>query len=373
MSTIGRLFRVTTFGESHGKSVGVTIDSPLPNMKLDMNKVQHQLRRRRPGQSGISTPRQESDELIVLSGLEDGVTLGTPLTIIVDNLDQRKGDYAVPYPDPAYIPRPSHADYTYLLKYGTHASSGGGRSSARETIGRVIAGGVADQILETYGVEVVAFVEQVGDIRLDSVPRDLTRVMVDGSVTRCPDKDKALMMGELIFELKEKGDSVGGVVGCVVRNCPQGLGEPVFDKLQATLAHAVMSIPAAKGFEIGSGFGAAELRGSQHNDPWARDISGKVTTVTNNSGGIVGGISTGMDIVIRTAFKPPATISMDQQTTDISGNTVTLSHGGRHDPCVVPRAVPIVEAMVSITIADALLQQTARVGCTRRSQLQLLT
>ena len=365
MSTFGRLFRVTTFGESHGKSVGVVIDSPLPDMKLDMMKVQHQLRRRRPGQSDITTPRQEADDLIVLSGIEDGITLGTPLTVIVNNLDQRKEDYGVTPQDPTYIPRPSHADYPYLLKYGVHAASGGGRSSARETVGRVIAGAVADQILSIYGVEVVAFVEKIGGIRLDGIPEGLTRGRVDESITRCPDHDKSLQMGELIYELKEKGDSVGGVVGCIVRNCPYGLGEPVFDKLEATIGHAVMSIPAVKGFEIGSGFHCSECVGSDHNDPWVRDVTGAVGTVTNNSGGIVGGISTGMDIVIRAAFKPPATISIDQRTTDLSGRLVTLSNKGRHDPCVVPRAVPVVEAMVSVAVLDALLIQIARSACAR--------
>lgn len=357
MSTLGNYYKITTFGESHCHSVGVTINSPPPNLKLDLEKVQNQLNRRRPGQSSITTPRDEADKLIVLSGMENGLTLGTPLTIIVNNKNTKPEDYV--FSKDSYIPRPSHSDFTYLWKYGIHAASGGGRSSARETIGRVIAGAVAEQILEKYNVKICAFVSQVGNIKLNQIPENLDRNIIDETITRCPNKQLSKCIEELVLKLKSKGDSVGGRVTCVIKNCPRGLGEPVFDKTEALLAQAMMSIPATKGFEIGSGFSCVEQQGSMHNDKWIND-NGSIGTQTNNNGGIIGGITNGEDINFSVAFKPPATISMDQETINLKGEEVVLQARGRHDPCVVPRAVPIVEAMASIVILDLLLAQIAR-------------
>jgi chorismate synthase len=357
MSTFGNYYKVTTFGESHCMSVGVTINTPPPNFKLDLHKIQFQLNRRRPGQSAITTPRDESDTLIVLSGMENGFTLGTPLTIIVNNKDTRPEDYV--FSKQGYIPRPSHSDFTYLWKYGIHASSGGGRSSARETIGRVIAGAVAEQILDQYNVSICAFVSQVGSIKLQQIPENINRNMVDKTITRCPNETISNCIEELILKLKSEGDSIGGKVSCIIKNCPRGLGEPVFDKLEALLAQAMMSIPATKGFEIGSGFSCIEQQGSMHNDKWT-NIDGNIGTETNNNGGIIGGITNGEDIHFSVAFKPPATILMNQETINLQGEDVILKAKGRHDPCVVPRAVPIVEAMASIVILDLLLAQIAR-------------
>ena len=355
MSTFGNYFKITTFGESHCQSVGVTIDSPPPNFNLDIEKIQKQLNRRRPGQSAITTPRDEKDKLIVLSGMENGKTLGTPLTIIVNNLNTKPEDYV--FTKETYIPRPSHSDFTYLWKYGLHAASGGGRSSARETIGRVIAGAVAEQILENYGVSIVAFVSQVGTLKCKI--DNYTRESVDSNITRCPDSNISKLMQEKILELKEKGDSIGGKVTCIIKNCPKGLGEPVFNKTEALLAQAMLSIPATKGFEIGSGFSCVEQQGSQHNDSWVKTDSG-IGTKSNNNGGTVGGVTNGEDIVFSVAFKPPATILMDQNTVDLNGNEVVLKAKGRHDPCVVPRAVPIVEAMTSLVLIELLYAQVAR-------------
>ena len=357
MSTFGNYYKVTTFGESHCMSVGVTINAPPPNFKLDLEKIQNQLNRRRPGQSAITTPRDEADKLIVLSGMENGLTLGTPLTIIVNNKNTRPEDYVFSKED--YIPRPSHSDFTYLWKYGIHASSGGGRSSARETIGRVIAGAVAEQILNYYNVKIYAFVSQVGTIKLDRVPKNISRELIDENITRCPNTSISKCIEDLVLELKAKGDSIGGKVTCVIKNCPRGLGEPVFDKTEALLAQAMMSIPATKGFEIGSGFSCIEQQGSQHNDMWTNS-NGNISTETNNNGGIIGGITNGEDIHFSVAFKPPATILMNQDTINLKGEEVTLKAKGRHDPCVVPRAVPIVESMASIVILDLLLAQIAR-------------
>lgn len=359
MSSFGNLFRITTYGESHSDGVGVIIDSPIPNINLNLDKIQSQLNRRRPGQSRITTPRNEEDQLIVLSGLENYKTLGTPLSIMVKNKDYNPQDYIFSEKD--YIPRPSHADFPYLFKYGIHASSGGGRSSARETIGRVIAGAVADQILEKFNISIVAYVEQIGDIKYENSRNiNISRDDVDKTITRCPDQVISKNMEDLILKLKEKGDSVGGIVKCIIKNCPKGLGEPVFDKLEAMLAHAIMSIPATKGFEIGSGFDCVTQNGSQHNDKWLYSEEKKEYTQSNNNGGIIGGITNGMDIHFRVAFKPPATILMDQETINLSGENVILKAKGRHDPCVVPRAVPIVEAMSSIVIMNMLMHQVAR-------------
>jgi len=367
MNSFGNLFKINTFGESHSKSVGVIIDSPLPNIKLNIEKIQTQLNRRRPGQSHITTPRNENDNIIILSGLENNITLGTPLTIIVNNNDTRPQDYK--FSTKNYIPRPSHADFPYLFKYGIHASSGGGRSSARETIGRVIGGSVAEQILDLYNIKIIAFVTQVGYIKSTNINETtITREIVDKFITRCPDELISKKMENYILELKNNGDSVGGIVRCIIKNCPKGLGEPVFDKLEALLAHAMLSIPATKGFEIGSGFDCVTQLGSHHNDSWC--ISNEkfdkehkqenVKTETNNNGGIIGGISNGMDITFNVAFKPPATILQPQTTINLNQETVILEAKGRHDPCVVPRAVPIVESMSALVILNMLLHQKTR-------------
>ena len=294
--------------------------------------------------------------------MENGKTLGTPLTIIVNNKNIKPEDYNFSeeneFDFKNYIPRPSHSDLTYLWKYGIHAKSGGGRSSARETIGRVIAGAIADQILEQYKISVTAFVSQVGDIiptEYETIERELSRDIIDKYKTRCPSNESNLIERK-ILELKENGNSIGGKVKCIIKNCPRGLGEPVFDKMEAMLAHAMLSIPATKGFEIGSGFDCVNQTGSIHNDAWLKD--GK--TKTNNNGGIIGGITNGEDIVFSVAFKPPATILMDQKTINLNGESVTLKAKGRHDPCVVPRAVPIVEAMASICLVDLLYSQISK-------------
>jgi chorismate synthase len=325
-------------------------------MTLEEADIQPQLDRRRPGQSTLTTDRQEADRVTIFSGVENGVTLGTPIGLFVPNKDQRPGDYR----QMSRIPRPSHADYTYQMKYGIRAASGGGRSSARETIGRVAAGAVAEKMLrETLGVKIVAWVSAVGDILGDDVdPSAITREAVDSNLIRCPDAVAAGQMASLVARVKEEKDSVGGVVSCVCRHVPAGWGEPVFDKLEAKLAQAMLSIPAAKGFEIGSGFAGTRLRGSVHNDPFAA-VSGRLGTTTNNSGGIQGGISNGEPIVFRVAFKPPATIGLAQATVDFEGTPVTLEAKGRHDPCVVPRAVPIVEAMAALVLGDMALRQKA--------------
>ncbi|MBN2801816.1 MAG: chorismate synthase [Deltaproteobacteria bacterium] len=352
-STFGTIFKITTFGESHCKSVGVVVDGCPSGIELSEEDIQPQLTRRRPGQSALSTPRDEKDSVIILSGVENGLTLGTPIAMIVNNRDQKPGDYS----EMADIPRPSHADFTYQTKYGIRASSGGGRSSARETIGRVAAGALAQKILDKYGIEIVAYVDSVGDVKSGSVDlKSITRENVETNAVRCPDIKAADKMITYIEELKELKDSVGGVVTCVCRNVPAGLGEPVFDKLEASLAQAMLSIPATKGFEIGSGFEGTKMRGSIHNDPFLM-TDGKLRTSSNNSGGIQGGISNGEDIFFRVAFKPPATIGMEQKTVTFKGENVTLSAKGRHDPCVVPRAVPIVESMASLVIADMILRQ----------------
>ena len=358
-SNFGTLFRVSTFGESHCKSVGVVIDGCPPGLSLVEADIQHQLDRRRPGQSKITTDRKEKDQVQILSGTEHGVTLGSPIALKVDNLDQRPGDYG----DMETIPRPSHADFTYMAKYGIKASSGGGRSSARETIGTVSSGAVAEKILKSaYGMEIVAWVSSVGPF--EAAPADhqtITKEIVDQNDLRCPDPEIVEQMRALIVQLKDGGDSTGGIVSCVIRKVPAGLGEPVYDKLEAKLAQAMLAIPATKGFEIGSGFGGTRLRGSEHNDPFVLKDSG-LGTVSNNSGGIQGGISNGESIYFRVAFKPPATISQPQQTANYQGSTVTLKAKGRHDPCVVPRAVPIVEAMAALVMVDMAMRQEARLA-----------
>ncbi len=356
-SSFGTLFRVTTFGESHCKAVGCVIDGCPPRLALTEADIQVQLDRRRPGQSALSTPRDEKDRALILSGTEGGLTLGTPIGIMVANQDQRPGDYA----ETLQVPRPSHADFTYQSKYGIRASSGGGRSSARETIGRVAAGAVAEKILkERYGVEIVAWVRSVGEVEADPIDMaTITRAMVDSDPTRCPDPKAAAEATALIEALKDAKDSTGGVVECVCRNVPVGLGEPVFERLEALLAQAMLSLPATKGFEIGSGFAGSRALGSEHNDPFIIK-GGRLGTRTNNSGGVQGGISNGEPIYFRVAFKPPATIGQAQRTAGFDGEDAVLEAKGRHDPCVVPRAVPIVEAMAALVLADLALIQDFR-------------
>ena len=355
-STIGTIYRVSTFGESHCKGVGAIVDGCPPRIPLTEADIQPQLDRRRPGQSKVATARAESDTVTILSGTENGITLGTPIGLFVPNKDQRPGDYQ----EMNQIPRPSHADYTYQMKYGVKASSGGGRSSARETIGRVAAGAIAEKILKLkFGVDIVAWVSSVGTIDGEIDMATITRDIVDRTMVRCPDTAAAAHMEQAIVDAKDAGDSLGGIVTCVCRNLPAGWGEPVFDKLEAKLAQAMMSIPATKAFEIGSGFSGTRLPGSRHNDPFVKR-GDRLGTVTNYSGGIQGGISNGEPVVFRIAFKPPATISRAQPTVDFDGKPVVLEAKGRHDPCVVPRAIPIVEAMAAIVLLDAALIQHTR-------------
>ncbi len=356
-SSFGTLFRVATFGESHGVGVGAVVDGCPPNLELCEADIQVQLDRRRPGQSDLTTPRQETDRVAILSGVEHGRTLGTPIGLLVHNQDQRPNDYG----EMNIVPRPSHADYTYQVKYGLHASSGGGRSSARETVGRVAAGAIAEKVLrERWGVEIVAWVSGVGEVDAAAVDSDrLTRAQVDATLVRCPDPAAAERMAALVRAVRDAKDSVGGVVSCVCRNVPAGWGEPVFDKLEAMLAQAMLSLPATKGFEIGSGFAGTRLRGSQHNDPFVKKGE-RLGTLTNHAGGVLGGISNGEPLLFRVAFKPVATIGQPQRTVDLNGNPVELAAKGRHDPCVVPRAVPIVETMAALVLLDLALRQQAR-------------
>ncbi|KAF8876806.1 chorismate synthase [Mucidula mucida] len=358
MSTFGNLFRVTTYGESHCSSVGAIIDGCPPGLTLEPSDVQVQLNRRRPGQSNLTTPRNEKDLVQLQSGIEHGVTLGTPIALLVKNEDQRPHDYS----ETDMYPRPSHADYTYLEKYGIKASSGGGRSSARETIGRVAAGAIAEKYLK-IGMELNVVSDDDEDAISDEFKQLLatvTRAQVDGHLTRCPHPDTATKMTERIVKAKDSSDSIGGTITCVIRNVPAGLGEPVFDKFEATLAHAMLSIPATKAFEIGSGFKGTEIPGSKHNDAFVRREDGRLGTKSNRSGGVQGGITNGEDIYFRIGFKSPATISQVQETAQYDGTPGSLAARGRHDPCVVPRAVPIVEAMASLVVMDQLLLQNSR-------------
>ena len=357
-NTFGHMFRVTTWGESHGDAVGVTVDGCPPLLPLQISDIQKELDRRRPGQSDISTQRREGDQAEILSGLFEGRTLGTPIQIIVRNEDARSKDYD--YMRTKF--RPSHADYTYQAKYGIRNWMGGGRASARETIGRVAAGAIARKVLaQEHGVEIVGYVKQVWKLVADVDPETVAPADVEANEVRCPDPDMAHRMIERIKEARKDGDSLGGVVEAVARNVPPGLGEPVFDKLEADLARSVLSVPACKGFEIGSGFGGVTMTGSQHNDPFYND-SGRIRTRTNYSGGVQGGISNGEIIVIRAAFKPTATIAKPQETVDVDGNPTTIEGRGRHDPCVLPRAVPIVEAMMALVLCDHALRQRGQVG-----------
>ena len=351
-NSFGEIFRITTFGESHGAAIGVIIDGCPAGLEVDLDAIQHQLDRRKPGQSAITTQRKESDTFEILSGIFEGKTLGSPIAAIIKNEGHRPEDYA--HLKEAY--RPSHADFTYQSKYGVRDYRGGGRSSARETAARVIAGSIAQQLIHKAGIEITAYVSAVGHIRLDKNYGALDLLKTDSNIIRCPDVQKAHEMIALIEETRKKGDTVGGVITCVIKNCPVGLGEPVFDKLHADLGKAMLSINAVQGFEYGSGFVGSTLYGSENNDEFFITDDKKVATKTNFSGGVQGGISNGMDIYFNVAFKPVATLMQTQQTIDEKGNEVEIKGKGRHDPCVVPRAVPIVEAMAALVIADHFLR-----------------
>ncbi len=356
--SFGILFRVTNWGESHGKAIGVVVEGCPPLLDLCEEDIQKELDRRKPGQSEVTTQRKEEDSVEILSGVFDGKTTGAPISMIISNKEFRKEDY-VRMSDKF---RPGHADFTYQKKYGIRDTFGGGRSSARITAGNVAAGAIAKKILsERIGMEIIAFVKKIKDIVADVNLENLKKEDVESNIIRCPDKKAAEKIINLIEKTKRKGDSVGGIIECVVKNVPPGLGEPVFDKLSADLAKAMMSINATKGFEIGSGFDGTEMSGSEHNDAFVAH-NGKVITQTNNSGGILGGISNGMPIVFRVAFKPVSTIMKKQKTVDIKGKVVELEVTGRHDPCVLPRAVPIVEAMAALVLCDHFLRQRAQCG-----------
>jgi chorismate synthase len=359
-NSFGRALRVTTFGESHGPAVGVVVDGCPPRLALSVEDVQRELDRRRPGQSRLTTQRREEDRVEILSGVLDGLTLGTPIALVVRNVDARGGDYD----EMRTKYRPSHADFTYQAKYGIRAWEGGGRASARETIGRVAAGAVAQKVLTGVepGLEIVGWVAQVHDLEAAVDPSAVTRAAVEANAVRCPDGALAEEMAARIDRARRDGNSLGGVVECVARGVPAGWGEPVFDKLDADLAKAMLSIPAAKGFELGSGFRGVRMTGIEHNDPFYRGEGGRVRTRTNWSGGVQGGISNGEDVLVRVAFKPTATINREQQTVDVYGNDTTIKARGRHDPCVLPRAVPIVEAMMALVLADHALRQRGQCG-----------
>ena len=355
-NTFGQLFRVTTFGESHGGGIGVVIDGCPPKIDISPADIQRELDRRRPGQSKITTQRKEEDRCEIVSGIFDGKTLGTPIAILVRNKDARAEDYV----EIARKFRPSHADFSYEAKYGIRNWQGGGRASARETIARVAAGAVAQKILAILysNFEIVGYDAQIHDI-IAKINRSCVKMKdAEKNAVRCPDVAAAKRMESLIGQIRDEGDSVGGVIECVVRGIPAGLGEPVFDKLEADLAKAMLSLPATKGFEIGSGFAATHMRGSEHNDPFEMR-GGKIRTATNNSGGVQGGISNGEEIYFRVAFKPTATIAHEQKTVNVSREQTKLSARGRHDPCVLPRAVPIVEAMAALVLCDHALRQQA--------------
>ena len=354
-NSFGTLFKLSSFGESHGTAIGGIIDGCPPGLTIDFDAIQHQLDRRKPGQSSITTARKESDTVQFLSGIFEGKSTGTPIGFIIPNQDQQSADYAA-LKD---VYRPSHADYTYEAKYGIRDYRGGGRSSARETACRVVAGAVASQFLETKHIRISAFVSQVGSISSE-IPMQLpSESQVDASIVRCPDLQAASKMEALILDMKQAGDTVGGVITCMIEGVPAGLGEPVFDKLHADLGKAMLSINAVKGFEIGNGFSSVTMKGSEHNDVFNRDAAGKIRTQTNHSGGIQGGISNGEIIWFKVAFKPVASIAMKQETLNTSLEKTQIEIPGRHDPCVVPRAVPIVESMAALVIADHFLRAQA--------------
>lgn len=357
MNSFGNIFRVTTFGESHGPAIGGVIDGMPAGLSVDLDEVQHQLDRRRPGQSSIVTARDEKDRVEILSGIFEGKTTGTPIGFIVRNEDQHSRDYA----EIAASFRPSHADYTYTTKYGIRDYRGGGRSSARETISRVVAGAFARQALASVGIDIRAYTSQVGDLKLDKGYESYDLSKVDDNIVRCPDADMAERMIELITQVKHQGDTIGGVISAVITGCPVGLGDPVFSKLHASLASAMMSINAVKGFDYGMGFDGVGRRGSEMLDNFVPAPDGRIRAAANHSGGIQGGISNGEDIYFRVAFKPVATLLKPVETVDRDGNPIVLKARGRHDPCVLPRAVPIVEAMAAMVVLDAwLMAKTAR-------------
>lgn len=351
MNTFGNIYRLTSFGESHGPGIGGVIDGMPAGIDIDLEEVQRELSRRRPGQSKLTTPRKEADEVEILSGMFEGKTTGCPIGFFVRNTNQHSSDYE----NMRNLFRPSHADFTYTEKYGVRDFRGGGRSSARETIARVVGGAFAKQVLRKLGVTISAFTSQVGDISIDKDYTELDLTKTEDNAVRCPDAETAERMGKLIEEVKGKGDTIGGIITGVIKGCPVGLGEPVFGKLHAALGAAMLSINAVKGFEYGEGFAGVTARGSQQNDRFVPDGKGGITTATNHSGGIQGGISNGQDIYFRVAFKPVATILMEQPTVTATGEATILKARGRHDACVLPRAVPIVEAMAAMTILDFFL------------------
>lgn len=356
-SSFGHLFRVSTFGESHGGAVGVVVDGCPPGLCITVEEIQAQLDRRKPGQSDITTPRKEEDAISIMSGVFEGRTTGTPILLLAHNKDVRSEDYQ----HLKDLVRPSHADFTYLKKYGLRDWRGSGRASARETLARVAAGAIAHKYLrERLNLSIVSYVEQVGAIRADINPSTVTNAEVEENIVRCPDSDAALRMIDLIRQVQSEGDSIGGVIRGVIRGAPAGLGEPVFDKLHADLGKAMLSINAVKGFDIGSGFDATHLRGSQHNDPFIITSAGEICTKTQHAGGVLGGISTGGEITFRVAFKPVATIAKEQETVTTDGVATKLSASGRHDPCVLPRAVPIVDAMAALVMMDHYLRHKAQ-------------
>ena len=346
-NSFGNVFTLTTFGESHGTAVGGVVDGMPAGIEVDIDFIQHELNRRRPGQSAITTSRQEPDQVELLSGVFEGRTTGCPIGFIVRNQNQHSSDYD----ELRTLFRPSHADYTYYYKYGMRDHRGGGRSSARITISRVVAGALAKLALRQLGISIEAYTSQVGNIVLEHDYRHYDLSLTESNAVRCPDPAKAAEMEQLIQQVKAEGDTIGGVISCVVKGCPTGLGEPEFDKLHAQLAHAMLSINAVKGFEYGQGFAGVTQRGSEQNDIFISEEL-RVKTLTNHSGGIQGGISNGQDIYFRVAFKPVATLLREQQTVDVDGNPTTFTAKGRHDPCVLPRAVPVVEAMAAITLLD---------------------
>jgi chorismate synthase len=356
-NSFGHLFRITTWGESHGPAIGVTLDGCPPRLPITAAEIQAELDRRRPGQSDITTPRKEADTVEILSGVYDGLTTGTPISMLVRNTDQRSSAYS----EMKAAFRPSHADFTYQSKFGIRDPNGGGRSSARETIGRVAAGAFAKKILATRGVEARAYITRIHDIAApaEALVEFPTLEAVEATAVRCPHAATAAAMIERIKAVRSDGDSVGGVIQCRVRGLPAGLGEPVFDRLEADLAKAMLSLPATKGFEVGSGFAGSLLRGSEHNDLF-ENRDGRVRTVTNRSGGVQGGISNGEELVFNVAFKPTATILQSQRTVDLAGQPTDLMGKGRHDPCVVPRAVPIVEAMTLLVLIDHWMRDAAQ-------------
>ncbi len=346
-NSFGQLFKLTSFGESHGKAVGGVIEGVMPGLEIDMDFIQGELNRRRPGQSAITTPRDEKDRVEILSGVLDGIATGTPIGFVIWNADQRSKDYS----NIKDVYRPSHADYTYQQKYGIRDYRGGGRSSARETIARVVAGAIAKLILKKYGVDIKAYTSQVGDLKLEKSYTELDLSKIEDNIVRCPDAGVADKMIEYIDQVRQNKDSVGGIITCVIKNSPVGLGEPVFDKFHAVMGQAMLGINAVKGFDYGMGFKAAEMKGSQHNDEFIME-GDNVRTKTNRSGGVQGGITNGEDIYMNVAFKPIATILKEQNTVNKFGEEITSTVKGRHDPCVLPRAVPIVEAMAAMVMVD---------------------